>query len=112
MANLFLARKGKLITPSVDSDILEGITRDSIMRVAADLKIPVEERLVDRTELYIADEAFVCGSSARIVPILTIDKRTVGEGKAGLFTQKIAAKYLAVQKGTDKEYAEWRMEVK
>lgn len=112
VANLFLARKGRLITPSVDSDILEGITRDSILCLAADLNIPVEERLVDRTELYIADEAFVCGSSARIVPIVAIDKRTVGSGKEGPFTKKIAAKYLAAQKGSDKAYPEWRMEVK
>ncbi len=111
VANLFLARNGRLITPSVDSDILEGITRDSIMRLATDLNIPVEERLVDRTELYIADEAFVCGSSARVVPILSIDKRPVGTGREGLFTKKLAAKYLAAQKGTDKAYREWRMEI-
>jgi branched-chain amino acid aminotransferase len=111
VANLFLARNGRLITPSVDSDILEGITRDTILRLAADMNIPVEERTVDRTELYIADEAFVCGSSARVVPILGIDHRTIGDGKAGPLTQKLAAKYLAVQRGTDKGYKEWRMEI-
>jgi branched-chain amino acid aminotransferase len=116
VANLFLVRNGKLITPSVSSDILEGITRASVMAIAHDLKIPVEERQVDRTELYIADEAFICGSSARIVPILSIDKRLVGSGKIagkiGPIASKLAERYLAAQKGTSKEYKEWRMEVK
>ncbi len=111
VANLFLARNGRLITPSVNSDILEGITRDTILRLAGDLDIPVEERTVDRTELYIADEAFLCGSSARVAPILEIDHRTVGNGKPGPFTQKLAAKYLAIQSGNDKAYREWRMKV-
>ena len=111
VTNFFMVRNGRLITPPVDSDILEGITRDTIMRLAADLDIPVEERVVDRTELYIADEAFVCGTSARVVPILGIDHRTVGEGKTGPLTQKLAAKYLAVQRGTDKGCKEWRKEV-
>ena len=111
VTNFFMARNGRLITPAVNSDILEGITRDTILRLAADLDIPVEERIVDRTEVYIADEAFVCGSSAGVVPVLGIDHRTVGDGKPGPFTQKLAAKYLAVQRGTDKGYKEWRKEV-
>ena len=111
VANFFMARNGRLITPSVNSDILEGITRGTILRFAHDMDIPIEERIVDRTELYIADEAFLCGSSARVVPILEIDRRTVGNGKAGLFTQKLAAKYLAAQKGIEKDYKEWRMEM-
>jgi branched-chain amino acid aminotransferase len=122
VANLFLARNGKLITPSVSSDILEGITRNSIIAIAKDLGIEIEERQVDRTELYIADEAFICGSSARIVPILSIDKRPVGNGndragkngagKKNSFVSDIAEKYLAAQKGTSREYKEWRTEVK
>ena len=121
VANLFLVRtdssgQAKLITPSISSDILEGITRNSIMAIAGDLEIEVEERQVDRTELYIADEAFICGSSARVVPILSFDKRFVGSegkaGKAGPIALKLAEKYLAAQRGTSKEYKEWRMEVK
>jgi branched-chain amino acid aminotransferase len=112
VANLFIVRGGRLITPSVSSDILEGITRNSILAIAQDLGIPVEERQVDRTELYIADEAFITGSSARIVPILSIDKRPVGAGKPGPLAKKILEAYLAVQKGTSKEYKEWRTEVK
>jgi branched-chain amino acid aminotransferase len=116
VANLFLVRNGKIITPSVSSDILEGITRNSIMIMARDLKIPVEERQVDRTELYIADEAFICGSSARVVPIISIDKRPIGTvniaGKVGPIASNLAEKYLAAQKGMTKEYKEWRTEVK
>jgi branched-chain amino acid aminotransferase len=129
VANLFLVRtdsfgQAKLITPSVSSDILEGITRNSVTIIARDLEIEVEERQIDRTELYIADEAFICGSSARIVPILSIDKRKIRDngtskmgkvdkvGNAGPLTLKLAEKYLAAQKGTSKEYKEWRMEVR
>jgi len=112
VANFFLVRNGKLITPGVASDLLEGITRDSVMRIAHDLKILVEERPVDRTELYVADEAFICGSSARIAPIVSIDKRPVGTGKVGPIASKLFKAYVAAQKGTSKEYKEWRMEVK
>lgn len=112
VANLFLVRNGKLITPSVSSDILEGITRNSIMTIARDLEIEVEEREVDRTELYIADEAFICGSSARVIPIISIDKRPISTSKAGPIASKLAERYLAAQRGTSKEYKEWRMEVK
>jgi branched-chain amino acid aminotransferase len=115
VANLFLVRSGKLITPSASSDILEGITRDSIIKIARDMKIPVEERLVDRTELYVADEAFVCGSSARIVPVLSIDKRLVGKGvaagKIGALTAKILEKYIAAQKGNAAGYKNWVKEI-
>lgn len=109
VANFFMARNGRLITPSVNSDILEGITRDTILRLAHDLDIAVEERAVDRTELYIADEAFVCGSSARVVPIVEVDRRRVGDGKPGPLTRRLAAKYLAAQRGTEKGYENWRL---
>jgi len=115
VANLFLVRKCKLVTPGVSSDILEGITRDSIMALASDLKISVEERQVDRTELYIADEAFISGSSAGVVPILSIDKRPVGlgahAGKPGPLATKLAKAYADAQCGVTKKYAEWIMEV-
>jgi branched-chain amino acid aminotransferase len=109
VANVFLVRNGALVTPPAGSDILEGITRDSVIRIAHDMNIPIEERAVDRTELYIADEAFICGSSARITPILSIDKRKVGDGSAGNVTKKIADKYESAQRGTvPGEYPDWR----
>ena len=94
-------RNGTLITPAASADILEGITRDSILQIARDLNIPIEQRSIDRTELYIADEAFLSGSSARVIPIISIDKRTIGTGAAGPITQKLAESYDAAQKGNN-----------
>jgi branched-chain amino acid aminotransferase len=76
-ANIFLVRDGVLITPGTSSDILEGINRRTILQVARDMNIPVAERTVDLTELYVADEVFLCGTSAYIAPIKTIDARNV-----------------------------------
>ncbi|HEY5220667.1 MAG TPA: aminotransferase class IV [Candidatus Paceibacterota bacterium] len=116
VANLFIVRNGVLITPGVSTDILEGITRASVIAIARDAGIPVEERAVDRTELYIADEAFISGSSARITPILSVDKRAVGGPSGtpvpGPITKMISEKYEAAQKGTDGgKWAAWRMEI-
>ncbi len=110
VANLFIVRDGELVTPSINSNILEGITRNSIIRIASDLKLKVTERVVNRSELYIADEAFICGSSARITPILSIDKRIIGNGKIGSITSKLKDKYSDIQKGITKEYADWRID--
>ena len=101
VSNVFIVRNGTLITPAASADILEGITRDSILQIARDLNIPIEQRSIDRTELYIADEAFLSGSSARVIPIISIDKRTIGTGAAGPITQKLAESYDAAQKGNN-----------
>jgi branched-chain amino acid aminotransferase len=129
VSNIFLVRNGsdgaggsgpgggsKLITPSASSDLLEGITRASIIQIARDLGVHVVERTVDRSELYIADEMFLCGSSARLIPVLSVDKRAVGSGVAaagtvGKLTAQLAEKYRAVQLGDDEKYKEWVMEV-
>jgi branched-chain amino acid aminotransferase len=126
VSNIFLVRAGsdgsgagaadpKLITPSASSDLLEGITRSSIIQIARDLGVHVVERTVDRSELYIADEMFLCGSSARLIPVLSVDKRGVGSGAsagvAGKLTAQLAEKYRAVQLGEDEKYKEWVREV-
>ena len=116
VANIFIVRNGVLITPGVSTDLLEGITRASVMAIARDAGIPVEERTVDRTELYIADEAFISGSSARITPIVSVDKRPMGAASGmaapGPVTKMIAEKYEAAQRGDDDgKYAAWRMEI-
>lgn len=108
VSNLFLVRSGQLITPDRSTDILEGITRDTVHKLAAELKIPFVERSVDRSELYIADEVFLCGSSARIVPILSVDKRQVGKGAPGPVTQQLSEAYESAQRGTTPDFAEWR----
>jgi branched-chain amino acid aminotransferase len=99
VANIFLIRQGKLITPDTSTDILEGITRSSILHLAAELGIPVEERPIDRSELYIADEAMFVGSSARITPILSIDRRTLGAGQPGPITAKLTKHYHDLRHG-------------
>jgi branched-chain amino acid aminotransferase len=112
VSNIFLVRNGKLITPHVGADLLEGITRDSIIMIAKEMNLAVEERAVDRSELYIADEAFLSGSSARLIPILSIDKRPIGTGTAGVLTKSIAEKYEAIQKGGNSaSHPEWRLAI-
>ena len=109
VSNIFLVRDGQLITPSNSTDILEGITRDTIITLAKNLNLPYIERNVDRSELYIADEVFLCGSSARVTPVLSIDKRLVGNGQPGKTTRKLIETYEAVQRGTDLHFPEWRL---
>ena len=112
VANVFIVRNGTLITPAANADLLEGITRDSVIRIAHDASIPAVERAVDRSELYIADEAFICGSSARITPILSVDKRPVGGGAIGPITASLSQKYQEIQNGTGPElYKDWLMEI-
>ena len=111
VANLFIVRNGVLITPDTSTDILEGITRDSLIEVARKLGLQVEERSMDRTELYKSDEAFLCGTSARITPILSIDKRPVGDGKIGPITAKLMTKYSAIQSGGDSDFSTWRQAI-
>jgi branched-chain amino acid aminotransferase len=107
VANLFLVKDGRLITPESSSDILEGITRDSVKKLAEQLKINYEERAIDRSELYIVDEMFMCGSSAQITPILSVDKRPIDSGKIGHITQKLSQAYKSWQLGKDSTLAEF-----
>ena len=112
VANVFIVRNGVLITPHVGADILEGITRNSVIAIAREMGIPVEERAVDRTELYLADEAFISGSSARITPILSVDKRPVGGGSIGKMTQRLSVEYGHAQRGDGAgAYGAWRSEI-
>ncbi|GDX62577.1 branched chain amino acid aminotransferase [Candidatus Saccharibacteria bacterium] len=107
VANLFIIRDGKLITPDMATDILEGITRNSIIEIANELGIEHEQRTIDRTELYIADEAFMCGSSANVTPILSVDKRKVANGKIGKITKMISDEYSKIQKSENPRFAKW-----
>ena len=90
VANIFLVKNGKLITPDSHADILEGITRDTVIKLAEILGIETSQRVVDRSELYTADEIFFSGSSANITPILSVDKRTVGTGSIGPITEQLS----------------------
>ena len=106
--NIFLIRDGRLITPPLSDDILEGITRDTVMELAREeLGIETTERAIGRTELYVADEAFLCGTGAQVSPIAQVDKRPLGSGRIGPITAKIQALYFDVVKGKQKKYSHW-----
>jgi branched-chain amino acid aminotransferase len=105
--NIFFVSDGKLITPSKDADILLGITRDSVIKIAEDMGIVVEERQVHREEMYTADEAFFTGTAAEITPIVQIDKRSVGNGKPGAITALLQGRYSAAVQGELPSFEHW-----
>jgi branched-chain amino acid aminotransferase len=105
--NLFIVRDGILITPPVTGDILEGITRRSVLQVATDLGIPTEQRAIDRSELYIADEAFFCGTGVQVAWIETIDGRTIGEGTPPPVASCLATALFDAFRGRDPKYQHW-----
>jgi branched-chain amino acid aminotransferase len=106
--NFFMVRDGTLITPSVTADILEGVTRATLMQLAREkLGIPVKERAVDRTELYVCDEAFFCGTGVQICAITKIDNRPVGNGKIGPITKGLRTLYFDIVRGKVPEYLHW-----
>ena len=106
-ANLMLVRDGKIITPAATDNILEGIVRSNVMRIAADEKIPVEVRRVDRTELYQMDEAFLCGTGVQISPITSIDHRPIGDGQVGPIARRISRIYFEAVRGKNAKYRDW-----
>ncbi|MCA9836488.1 MAG: branched-chain amino acid transaminase [Trueperaceae bacterium] len=110
-ANLMMVRKGVLVTPPITADILEGITRRTMFQIATDLGIEIEQRSIDRTELYIADELFFCGTGAQVTPIGSVDRRPVGDGKAGKITRAIAERFHAIVRGKVTEYEQWLTKV-
>lgn len=103
-ANIFIVRNNTLITPGTTSDLLEGINRRTVIELARDMNIAVQERDIDLTELYIADEVFACGTSAYVAPIYEIDARQVGGRITGPITSAISDKYFAVLHGNDDKY--------
>jgi branched-chain amino acid aminotransferase len=110
--NLFLVRDGRLITPSVTSNILEGITRDTVIQLAKqELGLEVEGRSIDRTELYVADELFLCGTATEIAPVTMVDHRIIGSGKMGALTQKLQGLYQQVVRGKLPQYQHWLMTI-
>ncbi len=111
VANLFIVRGGVLITPDESTDILEGITRDSVMQMAKVLDIPLQTRSIDKTELHLASEMFFCGSSANITPIISVDKIEVGDGKSGEITKKISDYYDQIRLGKIDEFKDWVIEL-
>lgn len=106
--NLFILRRGRLATPAVSEDILEGITRNALIDMVRDeFGMVVEERRIDRTELYAADEVFMCGTGVQVSPVSSVDRRSVGNGKPGPFAMKLQELYLSACRGENEKYHDW-----
>lgn len=106
---IMLVRGRKLITPSTTSGILESITRETILQIARErLQLDVVEREVDRTELYVADEAFFCGTGIELAPIVSVDRLPVGDGQVGAITHQLMDSYHDLVRGVDTDHPEWR----
>lgn len=107
-ANVFLVRNGRLITPAVSENILEGITREALITLARqELGLEVEERTVARTEVYVADEIFLSGTGVQIEPVVEVDGRPVGKGTAGAITGHLQSLYAAAVRSRIPAYASW-----
>jgi branched-chain amino acid aminotransferase len=111
-ACVMMVRDGKLITPGVTDSILESITRDALLQIAReDMGLVVEERPIDRTEMYIAEEAFMCGTAAEITPVVSVDRYQLGDGEIGPITSQLEDIFLGVLRGTDSRHPDWRTPV-
>jgi branched-chain amino acid aminotransferase len=106
--NLFMVRKGRLVTPGVNADILEGVTRAGIVELAErELGLQVEVRDIDRSELYVADEVFLCGTGAQVSPVASIDHRPIGSGDIGPITRRVMDAYFDAVRGRSEAYRHW-----
>lgn len=103
--NLFIVKNGTLITSAVTDDILIGVTRNTVIELAKELNIPVKERPIDRTELYLADEIFCCGTGAQIVGVESVDNRKIG--KTGEITKAVQNLYFDVVRGKAEKFKHW-----
>ena len=111
VANIFIVRDGRLVSPSNSADILEGITRDTVFKLTDKLGVDRKQRSIDRSELYRADEIFVCGSSVNITPVITVDHRIVGSGKPGQLTKQLISLYRSYGRHDDGFDSPWAVAV-
>jgi branched-chain amino acid aminotransferase len=111
-ACVMMIRDGRVVTPPLTAGILEGITRATLIQLFGErLGLAVEEREIDRTELYLADELFLCGTGAEVTPIVSVDRVPVGAGRPGELTLAIQREYFAIARGEAADHAEWRAPV-
>jgi branched-chain amino acid aminotransferase len=106
-ANLFIVRNGALITAPITADILEGITRRSLVEFARDAGVTVEERAIDRSELYISEEVFLCGTGVQIAAVGSIDGRQIGNGQRGPVTQMLQETFFSLVHGEESKYRKY-----
>ncbi|HEX4449009.1 MAG TPA: branched-chain amino acid transaminase [Polyangiaceae bacterium] len=109
--NIFIVRRGVMYTPDLSCSILEGVTRDTVITLAREMKIPVVECRITRDQLWLADEVFLTGTAAEITPVREVDNRTIGEGTVGPITQKIQSRFFDVVRGSDSSHPEWLTKV-
>jgi branched-chain amino acid aminotransferase len=105
--NVFLVRNGKILTPPLSSSVLEGITRNTVLQLARDLRIPVAETPIPREMLYLADEVFFSGTAAEITPVRSIDRIPVGTGRRGPVTERLQSEFFAILRGTKPDRHGW-----
>jgi len=110
-ANLWMVRDGVAITPPVTDDILEGVTRKAIVELLGNEGIPVEIRSIDRSELYIAEEMFLCGTGVQISPVVEIDHRPIGSGAIGPIGRLVRDRYFDAVRGRLPAYRHWLTEI-
>ena len=102
-----MVRNDKVLTPPSSSSALEGITRESVIKLAHDLGYNVIEREIPRSELYLADEIFLTGTAAEITPVIAVDDKKVGTGQVGTITKRIRSIYSDIVMGKNKKYSHW-----
>ena len=106
--NIFLLRDGKVLTPPTSDNILEGLTRLAMIELLRkELDIEVVERSIDRSELYIADEIFLCGTGAQISPVIDVDRRPIGDGQVGPVVSRLQKLYFDIVRGNSAKYCNW-----
>jgi len=109
---VFIVRDGIPSTPRLTNDILESVTRDTLIRLFQEVHgLPTQEREIDRTELYVADEVFLCGTGLEITPVVKVDRFIIGNGNAGPLTMAIRDTYMATVRGENTLHPEWRLPV-
>ena len=110
--NIFMFKDGEMITPPVTDDILEGVTRKLLLKVAAEeLRLKVVERSIDRTELYTCDELLLCGTGVEIQPVVEVDRRPIADGRVGEYTQELQTIYFGAVRDELPKYAGWSVPV-
>ena len=106
--NLFVVSEGRMITPSLEDNVLPGITRDTVIQLAqSELGLDVLERSIDRSELYLADEVFLTGTAAHLTPVVELDHRPIADGKAGPVSSKLQKMYFDIVVGRTEKYRHW-----
>lgn len=103
----FMVKNGCVVTPRTTDSVLESITRATVLQIAGDLGLGIEERTVDRTELYTCDEAFLCGSAMELTPVLSVDRYVIGNGTCGKITDSLHKAYLEIVTGCNAQYMQW-----